>query len=318
MTVIPKSAVLRRRTPTSAVSRRLLTAVAALVVVSLVSAGCSDGLRDRQSSASARNASAATSGSDVGLLFSVLAPTMDVAVEGSGFRLTIAADSPTAWFTDRPVRRAGSFTAADLVSIWSAEKFDVDPPNAALVLVVDGETRQHVVELSDARVTGAKVSFHSEDVGNDPSTDPVANRAATHDVAVGSFTNAELFIDDGDGPPCASSITDLNFDPCLIPAHGKVSFKATTTSPEQYAQISKPEPTDPNSNGSFTVAATKTTSQDYIPWGPCSNPCISAYSSGQTWTVTAGSVAVNFTVGFLPGPSGGGGGDGYDGGWDDD
>ena len=298
--------------------RTVLGAIAVLVAVAAIAAGCSDGVHDRATATAShqqvlKTASAST---DVGLLFSVLAPTMVVATDGANFTLTIPATSTTAWFTDRPERNAGSFTAADLVSIWSAEQFDTDPPNAAVAVTVNGEQHQHVVELSDPKVSGSNISFHAVDIGDDADTDPVAGRDATHDLIAGSFKDAELFIDNGVGPPCPSSITSAGFSPCLIPANGKVTFKATiSANSQQYAQITKPEPTDPNSTGAFTVAATANSSQNRTPWGPCANPCILQYFSGQTWTISAGSQAVNFTVDWLS--QGGDEGDGY-GNFDDD
>lgn len=300
--------------PKSSLLGRVVSAVAALSAVAILATGCSDGVRDQQRSAAiADNAMGRmtnTAGSDVGLLFSIISPTMTIAAEGDGFRLTIPASASTAWFTDRPERNAGSFTAVDFVSLWSAEKFDDVPPNAAVVVTVNDEQHQHVVELTDPQTTDTTVSFHAEDVGDDEATDDVAGRGATHDVRVGTFTNAELFIDNGVGPPCPSSITAAGFSPCLIAANGKVTFKATiSANSQQYAQITKPEPTDPNSTGAFTIAATATTSQNRTPWGPCANPCILQYFSGQSWTISAGSQAVNFTVDWLS--QGSDEGDGY-------
>ena len=173
------------------------------IVFAAMSAGCSDGVRDQQRSAAA----SANASTDVGLLFSVLAPTMEVAANGADFTLTIPTTSPIAWFTDRPERTAGSITADDLVSMWSAEEFDTDPPNAAIVVRVNGETHQHVVELTAPIATALSVSFHVRDVGDETADNAVAGRKATHDVAVGVFANAELFIDDGVYPPCASTMT---------------------------------------------------------------------------------------------------------------
>ena len=299
-------------------SREVLTTVATLVVIAAVAAGCSDGVRDRNAAAASQQPAGTTKSAslDVGLLFSVLAPTMVVASDGANFTLTIPSTATTAWFTDRPERNAGSFTVADLVSIWSAEQFDTDPPNAAVVVTVNGEQHQHIVELSDPKVIETSIRFRAVDVGDDAGTEAVAGRTATHDLLVGRFQDAELFIDNGVGPPCPSSITSAGFSPCLIAANGKVTFKATiSANSQQYAQITKPEPTDPNSTGAFTVAATATTSQNRIPWGPCTNPCISQYFSGQSWTITAGSQAVNFTVDWLS--QGNDEGDGY-GNFDDD
>jgi hypothetical protein len=274
--------------------------IASLAAVATL-AGCSDGVRDQQRSTASSAAKMVASTEEVSLLFSVLAPTMEVAADGTGFRLTIPASSSTAWFTDRPVRNAGSFTVAELVSLWSAEEFDVDPPNAAVVVTVNDVQHQHVVELSDPQTIGTNISFRAVDVGDDVGTDPVANRAATHDMFAGTFTDAELFIDNGTGSPCPSTITYSGFTPCLLPANGKLTFQATVnTHAEVYAQISKVSPSDPNTSGTYTVAATSKTNQSITPWGSGSMTDIVQYYSGQLWTVQGGKVAVYFTVGYLP------------------
>lgn len=293
-------------------SSKLIIVIATLVAVATLAAGCSDGVRDQQRSASSA-AKTASASEEVSLLFSVLAPTMVVTADGTGFRLTIPATSPTAWFTDRPARNAGSFTAAELISLWSAEEFDVDPPNAAVVVTVNGVQHQHVVELSDPQAIGTNISFKAVDVGDDAATAPVANRTATHDLLAGTFKDAELFIDNGTGSPCPSSITYLNFTPCLLAAGAKLTFQATFNSHyEVYGQISKVKTSDPNTTGTFTVAATAKTSQNIIPWGSGSQTDIVQYYSGQLWTVQGGKVAVNFTVGYLSeSGDGGGGGDDY-------
>ena len=225
---------------------------------------------------------------------------MDVTADSNGFRLTIPASSSTAWFTDRPVRNAGSFTAAELISIWSAEEFDVDPPNAAVVVTVNGVQHQHVVELSDPQTIGTNISFRAVDVGDDAETDPVANRAATHDMFAGTFKDAELFIDNGTGSPCPSSMTYLSYTPCLLPANAKLTVQATFNPHyEVYGQISKVSPSDPNTSGTYTVAATAKTNQSITPWGSGPMTDIVQYYSGQLWTVQGGKVAVNFMVGYL-------------------
>lgn len=185
------------------------------LTVLLVAGGCSAGLRD----AATKPATA----SEGGLLYSVVSPSLVVTLEGDGFRITVPATAPTAWFTDRPDRTAGNMIVSDLVSLWEAEGFVDDPPNAAVVVTVGGEQHQLVVELTDPRSGSADiVSFHAVDIGDARSSGPVAGRRATHVLAVGTFGESELFIDDGSTAPCPTTITTISTT-CLLPA------KASTT-----------------------------------------------------------------------------------------
>lgn len=295
-----------------------LAVAAAVLTLGVLASACSKGLTAERAASNSDGAvatSTAASATDVGLLFSVTAPTMQVVAEGTGFRVTIAADSPTAWFTDRPARTAGSFDVVDLVSLWSAEGFDTDPPNAAVVVSANGEQHQHVVELSDPKVTGTTVSFHADDIGDDDGTDPVAGRSATHDVVVGSFGESELFIDDGGYSPCPSSINGSEFYPCLIPANGSVAFTASSVRPNTFGEILQVTP-NASSNGYFNIAPYGGNPATSIPWvsNNSNTHSISEYYSGQKWTVKNGAAAVGFTVEMI----GANGGNGYDGGDDDD
>lgn len=197
---------------------RLVPLGSLLVFIILAAAmpGCSDGIRDQ-------NRADGSAEEDVSLLFSVLAPTLTIAVDGDGYRLAMPATSAVSWFTDRPDRTAGTLSAADLAGLWSAEDFLDDPPNAALVVTVSGEQQQSVVELTDASVEGVSVSFHATEISGD-GDGSVGGRSATHDVAVGTFGASELFIDNASTPPCASSITAYSSSKCLLAPNQIVSF----------------------------------------------------------------------------------------------
>jgi hypothetical protein len=232
--------------------------------------------------------------SETSLLFSVIAPSLTISTEGDAHRVSMPVDSPVAWFTDRPERVAGSFDMNAFVSIWDAEGFNVDPPNAALAVTVNGEQHQHVVELSDPKVEGAMVSFHSVDVGDDESTDPVAGRSATHDVAVGTFGPSELFIDSASTSPCPSSITTSNFSPCLLAVGATLSFKVTTPYDDQVLRVTK------------TVSTSNTSVVYELPTGSLGYTMIGStqywgvrYTSGQLWkidSITPKAVTVSFVT----------------------
>jgi len=258
--------------------------VAAVFAVAALVAGCSstNSVYDAP-----RNAS-----EPVSLLFSVIPPSLVVANEGDGHRVSMPADSSVAWFTDRPERNAASITLAGLVSMWSAQGFDTDPPNAAMVMTVNGEQHQHVVELTDPKVEGKTVSFHSVDVGDDESTEAVAGREATHDVEVGSFGASELFIDSATSSPCPTWITTSNFTPCLLAVGATLNFKVTTPYSDQVLTVTK------------TVSTSNTHVDFELPSGSMGYTMIGStqswgvrYTSGQKWAIddiTPSAVTVSF------------------------
>ena len=266
-------------------SRRPLVIASALVSVLVLAAGCS--------SAKSALETPQADASEVSVLFSVLAPSMDVAMSGDSFTLSIPANSSTAWFTDRPDRNAGTMTVADLVSTWSAQGFDADPPNAAVAVTVNGEQRQHVVELSDPRVEGAMVSFHSVDVGDDQETDPIAGRSSTHDVAVGSFGPSELFIDNASTPPCSSSITTTSFTDCLLAPNQKVNFQATSPWTNGCIEFTRVVAAQ-NEFGSVTAPGSSTTPISIT--GSQGVLCLQ-YPSGKLWTLQVWPNAVTLSFG---------------------
>jgi len=203
-------------TPTRRRRPRVIRSLAALAVLGAIATGCSNGTSDEgQSVASAEV--------ETSLLFSVIAPSLTVMAEGDGHRISRPSTSPVSWFTDRPERSAGSLDAAALASLWAAEDFYDDPPNAALVVTVSGEQQQFVVELTDARVDGDIVSFQATPIGDDEEAQ-AGGRSATHGVAVGSFGASELFIDNASTPPCASSITAYSRTKCLLAPNQTVYF----------------------------------------------------------------------------------------------
>ena len=215
------------------------------------------------------------------ILFSVLSPTMDIAVSGDAFTLSVPANSSTAWFTDRPDRNAGTMTVADLVSTWSAQGFDTDPPNAAVVVTVNGEQHQHVVELSNPRVEGGMVSFRSVDIGDNEGTDSVAGKEATHEVVVGAYGPSELFIDNATNPPCSSSITTTTFTDCLLAPNQKVNFQATSPWANGCIEFTR-SVTNQNEFGSVTSPGSGGTPISIT--GSQGVLCLQ-YPSGKPWTI---------------------------------
>lgn len=260
--------------------------LALILCTALLAVGCGG-----SDSAGSDNASDAT---DVSLLFSALVPSMVISADGAAHRLTVPLDSPVAWFTDRPNRAAGTFDMAALVSIWEAEGFVDDPPNAAVVVSVDGAQRQHIVELSDPTIDGTTVSFTAIDVGDEESTDAVAGRDASHDVGVGTYGASELFIDSATMPPCPSWIGKEDFATCLIAANTSVNFRATTSRSNDCIQLTRTVSTKaeygnilmPGVSGGMPFSIT----------GAQGTFCL-LYTSGQTWTIKVWPNSVTFSVG---------------------
>lgn len=261
---------------------RLIVAAASIVLALAV--GCS--------STSLNSETSNGGDSEASILFSVLAPTMDVSVSGDSFTMSLPADSSTAWFTDRPERNAGSMTLADLVSMWSAQGFDTDPPNAAVAVTVNGEQHQHVVELTNPVLTGAAVTFRVVDIGDDEAADAVAGRDATHDVSAGTFGATEVFIDNATQPPCASTITSAPSGQCLAAAKTTVTLTITTTRQNQCVIVTR-----------------SSSASEYVTIGegngarmPLTNndPTGFKYTSGQTWKVYGEPNAILIGFGTCP------------------
>ena len=175
--------------PMTLVRLALLAAVAASTLVACTD----DGDWAAQSSADAATATTAdtadaTSASEgaPGLLY-VQRATAGAAAAGI-LRLT-GVEADTVWFQDRPSRTAGRMTTADFVDGWSAAGFAEDPPNAAVEVVVDGATSDHVVELSDPRWDAATSTLEYA----------VRDDSGGGDPLPADFDAASLFIDDASG-----------------------------------------------------------------------------------------------------------------------
>jgi len=79
-----------------------------------------------------------------------------------------------------------------------------------LLLTHRGETRTHVVTLSDPRHVRGRVSFRLRAVPRGVE----AGHAHTHDLVAGRYGRAALFIDDAAYPPCPATVSVLGS--CVI------------------------------------------------------------------------------------------------------
>lgn len=126
--------------------------------------------------------------------------------------LSLPAAAGVTWFTDRPNRSAGMTTLRDLQRSWRASGFAKSPPNAALVLSERGQTRMHVVELSNPRILGRRVVFRIRRLPGAVA----AGRADRDPIVPGDYARAAVFIDDAAVPPCPDTLLVTGTGSCLF------------------------------------------------------------------------------------------------------
>jgi hypothetical protein len=69
----------------------------------------------------------------------------------------------TVYFADRPRREVGHMRSSSFIELWTAgsHSFDVDPPNAVLSFLDDGDAPDDVVVvLHDPRLAGDTLTYH--------------------------------------------------------------------------------------------------------------------------------------------------------------
>jgi hypothetical protein len=134
-------------------------------------------------------------------------------------------DPSAIWFTDRPVRESGVMSTSQLTAKWNdGATFQVDPPNAALVLhepvLVDGNsTETLVVEILDAHYDQKNESLRAElkvltDEGATKLSGNLSAHGNRHDSAWPNRAGAvSLFIDSvtqGTTPPTRPTPTSTS------------------------------------------------------------------------------------------------------------
>ena len=156
------------------------------------------------------------------ILYSVTATHVHVTKQRTGgFRVSLPAKAKVAWFTDRPTRRAGNATAADLVAGWHANGFDTSPPNAAFVMTRGGTTEQIIVVLKNAERQGTRVAFTATTLRHGK----MLGMQTTASLKPGRYARAELFVDDGTIPPCGHQGHFTSTIDCTLSAgNGWVGF----------------------------------------------------------------------------------------------
>lgn len=163
-----------------------------------------------------------------GILYSIDARSATVSKAGKTHRLALPASTRVVWFSDRPARQAGTLTLRGLVGIWEASGFVEDPPNAAVILTHKGESRTHVVELTDPRATATKISFAFMAIPGGEE----AGHSHRHGISVGTYGRAEVFVDDAATAPCPNTLTTMPLN-CISPPGQTV--KVAVTAPQGQA-----------------------------------------------------------------------------------
>ena len=116
------------------------------------------------------NVPAAEQAQDPAVLFSLTSDAMHFE-NPNGMDVTLVmegVDPHTIWFTDRPARESGAITTSRFVQDWQpGGTFDIDPPNAALVLheptKVDSTSAETLVaEIQNASYDAANKTFRAD------------------------------------------------------------------------------------------------------------------------------------------------------------
>lgn len=186
------------------------------------------------------------------ILFSLSATnaTIEMVSDEEG---AIAIDKSTAvvWFADRPGRTAGTMTATDLVNGWAVNGFDLDPPNAALLISTAVASTQHVVVLESPEVAGDQIRFHL-------TVNPDGEEAGfthVHELVSGKFERIELFIDDAAIPEC----------PTYIAAKAHTVFSCVISPGDGYEKTYQFD--QAGLTGTFQLCATQPGLSVYENWG---------------------------------------------------
>lgn len=197
------------------------------------------------------------------ILFSITAPNAEITGTKGNMRVSIPADSMLAWFNDRPGRTAGTTTAASLAAAWDLQRFDTDPPNAALVTTRKGTTMQTIVTLTDPRVKKGRVSFRYRVLADAK----MNGMSTTGRPALGSYERTSLFVDNGLMLFCPATFdgaTTVGTTPgtgylCIMPAN--TPFAVNGHSP--WLNVQACHPSNSTGGGSQTQSGIQ---YGYVHW----------------------------------------------------
>jgi hypothetical protein len=97
-------------------------------------------------------------------MFVQISENVEVDTDANTLRL-VNVGQQTVYFSDRPVRMAGSLKMADYLEEWTtlagADNFDADPPNASLSVFEEGQPDNTlaVVEITDPVIDGSDLIY---------------------------------------------------------------------------------------------------------------------------------------------------------------
>jgi hypothetical protein len=153
--------------------------------------------------------------------------------KGSATRYRLAIRRPqrqVVWFSDRPVRRSGTFPARDLARDWAGFGFGSDPPNVAVDYVdSQGRSRTAIVVLRKPRLHGREIVFtaHLRQPGAVRSGNLAAHAVGADATPPRRMRRVALFIDDGLAPVAEG---------CILQPH-TVCLGVTLRAAANYAQL---------------------------------------------------------------------------------
>lgn len=151
-------------------------------------------------------------------LFVQTAPTGQF--DGSTLSLELSGPYATI-FSDRPYREAGRMTHEDFLRLWNEgqDDFAEDPPNAAVVFLLEGHQREAVVELHSPTLDGTTLSYQTSRLHGDiPLSTPLQQLS--------------VFIDDAKETEIGNSPFDLKTNSAIqrrIVNHGNGNLSSVWT-----------------------------------------------------------------------------------------
>jgi len=219
------------------------------------------------------------------VLYSVTTGDINIWHQGGAAHVSVPVKAKLSWFTDRPERRAGMGTAADLAAGWVANRFDRTPPNAALVTVRNGRSMQTIITLRNPVRQGGRVSFVYRVVAQGA----MLGMRTTGRPRVGHY-RGELFVDDATTPPCSTSIVVTSATTDCIAAPGTTYFvspPARSTAGTSGGAISG---CSPDGSAAFASVVTSSGSDGDLSTGPAEN--ISVFACSHTPLLTLGAATI--------------------------
>ena len=216
------------------------------------------------------SSTAADQPQDPSVLFSLSSDAMHFE-NPNGMDVTLVmegVDPDTIWFTDRPTRESGAITTTKLAGEWAkGGTFDIDPPNAALVL--------HEPTKVDSTTADTLVA-EVEAVGYDPSSKifradlkvlqpqeaatldgNLARHGDRHDAAWPSQAGAvSLFIDSVSLEAVTATTTPSPSPTKTLPAKPSPSPGQSTASPGKIVLCTTPSTCNSSTSNNYTYNST--------------------------------------------------------------